>query len=266
MSVGAGASSTLRRWSVGAAIAGALIALVLCLPARWLAGPVQTLTRSHVQLVNASGTWWNGQADVVLSGGEDSRTRAALPGGVSWQLRPGLSPLARLRLSAACCTTQPLQLELRLGWGVRELRWKAGSLRWPTELLAGLGTPWNTLGLEGRMDIETPGLSVGVARGRLVLDGQVTVRALDLSSRLAMIRPLGSYQIEVRSGEAGGATEIALSTLRGDLQIQGTGQWVGGRLRFRGEAWASPQREAALANLLNIIGRRQGARSVINLG
>ena len=79
-------------------------------------------------------------------------------------------------------------------------------------------------------------------------------------------------QEEQRDGQAvgqhedGGATEIGLSTLRGDLQIQGTGQWVGGRLRFRGEAWASPNREAALANLLNIIGRRQGSRSIINLG
>ena len=116
------------------------------------------------------------------------------------------------------------------------------------------------------MDIETPGLSVALARGRLVVDGQVTVRAQDLSSRMATLRPLGSYQIDVRSGEDGGTTEIVLSTLRGDLQIQGTGQWVGGRLRFRGEAWASPNREAALANLLNIIGRRQGSRSIINLG
>lgn len=259
-------SQSLRRWSMGAALAGALAATLLFLPARWLAGPVASMTRSHVQLVNASGTLWNGRADVVLSGGEDSRTRASLPGGISWRLRPGLSPLASLSLTASCCTAEPLQLEFRLGWGLRELRWKAGSLRWPTELLAGLGTPWNTLGLEGRMDIETPGLSVALARGRLVVDGQVTVRAQDLSSRMATLRPLGSYQIDVRSGEDGGATAIVLSTLRGDLQIQGTGQWVGGRLRFRGEAWASPNREAALANLLNIIGRRQGSRSIINLG
>ncbi len=260
------APRSLRRWSVAAALTGAMVAILLFFPARWLAAPVASMTRSHVQLVNASGTLWNGRADVVLSGGEDSRTRASLPGGISWRLRPGLSPLASLRLSAGCCTAEPLQLEFRLGWGLRELRWKAGSLRWPTELLAGLGTPWNTLGLEGRMDIETPGLSVALARGRLVVDGQVTVRAQDLSSRMATLRPLGSYQIDVRSGEDGGATEIGLSTLRGDLQIQGTGQWVGGRLRFRGEAWASPNREAALANLLNIIGRRQGSRSIINLG
>ena len=38
------------------------------------------------------------------------------------------------------------------------------------------------------------------------------------------------------------------------------------RLRFEGVASAAPEREAALANLLNIIGRRSGARSIITIG
>ena len=48
--------------------------------------------------------------------------------------------------------------------------------------------------------------------------------------------------------------------------LSGNGQWVGKRLRFTGEASAAPGREAALANLLNIIGRRSGARSIITVG
>jgi general secretion pathway protein N len=47
------------------------------------------------------------------------------------------------------------------------------------------------------------------------------------------------------------------------LQLSGAGQWAGGRLRFRGQASASPEDEQVLGNLLNIVGRRQGARSVI---
>ncbi|MGE4050638.1 MAG: type II secretion system protein N, partial [Piscinibacter sp.] len=39
-----------------------------------------------------------------------------------------------------------------------------------------------------------------------------------------------------------------------------------GGVRFRGEARAAPGEEAPLANLLNIIGRRDGARSVISIG
>jgi general secretion pathway protein N len=37
-------------------------------------------------------------------------------------------------------------------------------------------------------------------------------------------------------------------------------------MRFRGEARASAGAEQALANLLNIIGRRDGARSLISVG
>ena len=37
-------------------------------------------------------------------------------------------------------------------------------------------------------------------------------------------------------------------------------------LRFRGEATAAEAEAAALSNLLNIIGRRNGARSVISIG
>ena len=39
-----------------------------------------------------------------------------------------------------------------------------------------------------------------------------------------------------------------------------------GSVRFAGEASAAPEREAALSNLLNIIGRRNGARSIITVG
>jgi general secretion pathway protein N len=37
-------------------------------------------------------------------------------------------------------------------------------------------------------------------------------------------------------------------------------------LRFEGEASAAPERAEALANLLNIIGRRDGTRSIIKVG
>ena len=42
--------------------------------------------------------------------------------------------------------------------------------------------------------------------------------------------------------------------------------WAGGRLRFRGVAEAAPGREVALTNLLNIMGKRQGTRSVFSIG
>jgi general secretion pathway protein N len=135
--------------------------------------------------------------------------------------------------------------------------------QWPAALLAGLGTPWNTLQLEGNLLLETQGLSVEWVQGRLAISGRAELRAQRLSSRLSTLRPMGSYRITV----LGGATPtLQLDTLEGSLQLTGKGQWVGSRLHFTGTASAAPDREAALSNLLNIIGRRSGPRSIITIG
>jgi general secretion pathway protein N len=74
---------------------------------------------------------------------------------------------------------------------------------------------------------------------------------------------MGSYRFSLTGGTP---VTLALTTLQGSLQISGSGQWVGGQLRFNGEASAAPEHQAALSNLLNIIGRRNGARSIIKVG
>jgi general secretion pathway protein N len=57
-----------------------------------------------------------------------------------------------------------------------------------------------------------------------------------------------------------------LSTLAGELLLSGSGQWTGSQWRFRGEARAAPGAEGELDNLLNFLGRRQGALSAISIG
>jgi general secretion pathway protein N len=59
---------------------------------------------------------------------------------------------------------------------------------------------------------------------------------------------------------------ITLSTLEGSLQLSGNGQLLHGRVHFSGEATAAPDAEAALSNLLNILGQRQGAKSILKMG
>ena len=86
---------------------------------------------------------------------------------------------------------------------------------------------------------------------------------MGLSSGLSTLKPMGSYRLSLTGGSA---TELTLATLEGSLQLSGSGRWVGSRLNFQGIASAAPGHEAALANLLNIIGRRDGARSIITLG
>ena len=249
-------------WALGGAVAGVLPALLVFAPAHWLAQGVARATAGQVQLLQARGTVWTGSAQLVLTGGSASQDRAALPGRLDWRIRPHWDGL-RAQVHAACCTPQPLQLRARPRWAGAQLTVLDGDSRWPAAVLTGLGTPWNTVQPQGQLALQTRGLAAHWSAGRMVLAGQVQLDALAMSSRLSTLRPMGSYRLALQGVEV---STLTLSTLAGDLQLSGTGQWVGQRLRFTGEASAAPEREAALSNLLNIIGRRSGARSLITVG
>jgi general secretion pathway protein N len=249
-------------WAVAGAVLGLVSALILFAPARWVASRVGSATAGQVLLHDARGTVWNGSAQLVLTGGAGSTDTAALPTRLNWRLRPGAAGL-NAQLNSACCTTEPLTVRLRPGWGRMQARVGDGQSRWPAALLQGLGTPWNTLQLDGDLVLDTKSLELDWAAGRLAVAGRAELTAQRVSSRLTTLKPMGSYRLTLAGGAVPG---LQLTTLDGSLQLSGSGQWVGSRLRFNGEAAAAPDREAALSNLLNIIGRRNGARSIITIG
>lgn len=249
-------------WAWGGALLGLALALVLFIPASWLAARVESATDGRVVLADARGTLWSGTANLQLTGGEGSTDLLALPTPLDWRIRPRWNGFL-VEMTTACCTQQPIAARVRPGWRRLALDVADARSQWPASLLAGLGTPWNTLQLDGDLVLATQGLSVEWAAGRLALAGRAELQAQRMSSRLSTLRPMGSYRITV----TGGATpNLQLETLEGSLQLSGAGQWVGERLHFNGVATAGPDREEQLSNLLNIIGRRSGPKSIISLG
>ena len=241
---------------------GVALTVVVFAPASWLADIVSSSSGGKVLLNDARGTVWSGSAQLVLTGGEGSRDRSTLPGALQWRMRPALTGL-NLAISAECCTPQPVLLQTAVQWGGVKATVLDGESTWPAGLLTGLGTPWNTMQPEGLMKVTTTGFSATWIEGRLTVAGQAVLDANNMSSRLSTLKPMGSYRLTVSGGAT---TRLQLETLDGSLQLSGNGEWVGSRLRFAGEATAAPDREAALSNLLNLIGRRTGARSVITVG
>lgn len=249
-------------WAVLGALLGLLVTLIWFAPAAWLVSAVANATAGQVQLVDARGSIWTGSARLVLAGGAGSRDRAALPGRMDWQLRPAWGGFG-VQVNADCCTTSPLQAHISPSLRGVSVQVRDASSQWPAGLLAGLGTPWNTVQAEGSLQLVTQGVTLAWFEGRMTLGGRTELQALGMSSRLSTLKPMGSYRVTL----TGGATPLLeLSTIEGSMQLSGTGRWVGPRLRFEGVASAAPEHEAALANLLNIIGRRNGARSIITLG
>ena len=262
------AQHAARRWALGGALAGALVAAIVYAPASWLAGALFRLSDERLMLADAQGSVWTGQAVLVLAGGPGSRDASALPGRLQWKLRPSWRGL-KLRARQDCCLNGELKLELRPSLSGFTLLVPArpdGVGRWPARWLGGLGTPWNTLQLGGSLQLATPGLTLQVVQGRARLSGSMDLTLQGVSSRLSPLDQLGSYRLSVRGDEGSGGAQLSLQTLDGALRLAGDGQWTGARVRFRGQAGAAPGQEGALANLLNIIGRRQGAVAIIAIG
>jgi general secretion pathway protein N len=249
-------------WGGLGTLLGIVLGVLLFAPARWLDAAVRQASQEQVQLHDARGTIWSGSAQVTLTGGAGSVAAASLPSRMTWELRPAWPGLS-MQLQAACCLVQPWRASLVPQWGGWRLSLSDSPSVWPALLLAGLGTPFNTLEPHGRLALSTQSLNLTWSEGRLQMAGSAQMDVQDLSSRLSTLSPMGSY----RFGLSGGAApQLQLSTLQGALQLTGQGQWVGGKLRFAGQASSAPEHQAALSNLLNIIGRREGARSVIQLG
>ncbi|RYF73071.1 MAG: type II secretion system protein N [Comamonadaceae bacterium] len=238
------------------------MALTLWAPARWLASALHSATGGQLQLINARGTVWNGSAGVALSSGAGGSDALSLPGRLSWRLRPRADGLSGT-LDLPCCASAPVGFAVRRAEGGVWLALQDSATRWPAAMLSGLGAPWNTLRLEGTLDLRTQGFSLHFQGRQLAIGGAATLDATDIASSLSTLRPLGSYRLALAGGAA---PSLLLTTLAGPLQLAGNGAWNGVALRFSGEASAAPGSEDALANLLNIIGRRQGARSIITLG
>ena len=283
----------MTRWALLGAVAGALFTLVLFAPAAWLAGAVASATDQRLLLADARGTVWNGNAVLVLTGGAGSRDASALPDRLHWRLRPEGLGLG-VRATQPCCLNGELRLRLAAGLGRVhiELPGEAAAAgagagtgtgtgaglavsrslgQVPASWLVGLGTPWNTLQPSGTLQLSSPGLLLEQVQGRWRFSGRVELTLATLASRLSTLDSLGSYRLTLSSDAAPGeAAQLQLLTTEGALQLSGSGQLLGAgaasRLRFRGQASAAAGFEAALGNLLNIIGRRQGAVSVISIG
>ena len=257
------------RWPLWlSALAGMLWALVAFAPASWLAGAVAAVTQQRVLLADAQGNWRDGSAQFVLSGGSQSRGPTLAPGRLHWRI--ALSGLWHGTLGVTLdwpdLAATPLVLLVQAniaGWTVQQQDPANWQTQFPAAVLEGLGTPWNTLALQGRVGLVLQHTRLESSAGRLRLDGRVQVDATDMTSRLSTVAPLGTYHLQV-DGDGANA-KIALSTLAGPLLMTGTGVWNGRQLQFAGSARAAPGQEQSLANLLSLLGQREGDKVRIAL-
>lgn len=269
-----------RRWGWWGAALGGLVGLVVYAPASWLAQGIVSLSGQRLLLAESQGTIWHGDAVAVLTGGVGSRDARALPGRLNWTMRLQGFGL-RLTLQHDCCMPTPVAVVVKGGLSristsvylqtsptdtsLAALQGSGEIGHWPAAWLEGLGTPWNTLQLGGVLRLYARDLSIELVQGRVRVQGQADLSLDNVSSRVTTLDRLGSYRLGLM-GDAQGQLQMSLSTMDGALQLSGRGGVSASGLHFRGEARANEAERGALDNLLNIIGRRSGDRSVISIG
>jgi general secretion pathway protein N len=234
-------------------------------PASWATAAFNRLSGERVLLLEPQGTIWHGSAYLALAAGPGGGAPMAWPHRLHWQLSAsGLTALSLRLQPEAQPQVQPwhaLMQWLPSGWQVQlsDVDW-----RLPSAWLSGLGSPWNTVQPEGQIRLQSQNWVWRQTGLQVQSSGQFTLTLEQFATRLSSLRPLGDYRLTVLGADS---VSVSLTTLQGPLHLQGHGVWQQGNLQFTGEAWApQPQDEPALANLLGVLGPRQGTRALLKVG
>jgi general secretion pathway protein N len=237
-----------------------LVTAAVLAPAQWLAAGVRNATQGRVDLAEATGTLWRGEATLVLAAGV---TRASLPERLKWQLSPLalLTGTVDLRVAHPSALSQPLTVRATM----RRVQAGPATLRVPAALLIGLGAPWNTVRPGGVLALTWDRLDIEPGR----LQGNFSAEWQFASSGLTPVSPFGHYRLQTNGVFPG--TQLDLLTISGPLELTGSGTIAeGGRLRFRGLARAAPGTDPAvktqLTGLISLLGRRDGEAAILNFG
>ena len=238
-------------WLLVVALAIALTMFVF-LPASWLGNMVERQTGGRLTLGDAQGTLWNGSAFVGGAPGEGGAVTPLLPGRFSWRLSPlVLVGRVDMQLENPQALAQPVQVTG--SWSQWQV--SAGQLLLPAEGLAGLGAPLNTLAPSGVLRLSWNRLDLVRQPNSVTVTGRTILSMNDMGSRMAPIKPLGSYEMVM--DWRGQQADLALRTVRGALLLSGNGTLQNGRLRFSGQASAADGYEETLGNMLNLLGQRR---------
>lgn len=248
----------MRRLAWSLALLTALAVALSMLPAAWLAAGLNrwVLASGRVTLVDAQGTAWNGNSLLAVS---DGRQALGLPGRLGWHLSPWRLLTGRLAVQLAHpALLQPIPVEAGAsGWTAG-----AGRARFAAETLVALGAPFNTLQPGGVIEVGWDTLA-GTRQDRPAgFRGQVTATWADAASSLTPVRPVGSYRL-VLTGR-GSDVDVALTTVRGPLELSGQGRWsASSGFTFDGFAAANPETLPQLNGLLSLLGQRAGDRALL---
>lgn len=234
-------------------------ALAYAVPAAWVTHQLASAAKGRVQIAHARGLWHRGNGILVLSSGSGGNDAVHWAQSVHWNVAPLQWPALWALQITLPQVGPPMTVTFRVGL----TSWSAQSAPWqglvPLNVLSGLGAPFNTLALEGKVKIGLSALQFSsIANNKAaVTKPNVQIYISGLRSALAQGVILGDYVISGQASATGGT--FALRTATGALLMEGNGLcMVKARLScsFNGTARAARHDDALLGNLLGLLGKQ----------
>lgn len=239
-------------WLGLVALLSVLLTVLFFLPASWIGLILEKQTGGRVSLGDIQGSFWHGSAFVGVASGQNGPVTPLFPGRFTWTISPViLLGQVAVKIENEKVLTPALEVSGNFS------QWHIGgsSLALASERLEGLGAPLNTIGPSGKVLLRWSELEVSREGSKVALNGNMRLEMNEMSARASSIKPLGSYHMAFQwHGES---ADLALSTTRGPMMLEGKGVLNQGRLQFSGKAYAEAGQEEKLANLLNLLGRRR---------
>ncbi|HEY5683588.1 MAG TPA: type II secretion system protein N [Sulfuricaulis sp.] len=226
-----------------------LLFLIIELPASWFAWGLNRYTQGSVQIDPFAGSLWNGKGRLIVY--YPSTTPHDL-GQAKWQINPFwlLTGLVQVTLQT---NQQDKRITTTLQLTKASFKLLDTDIEFPAAFLGQLHAPLSLISPQGSIKINTTGLLVaaGTMRGAAMLEW------LNAGSGLSSVQPLGDFRLDITAVDK--IANLKLTTLRGDLELTGQGQWQlrTGQLQISG--FALPRaRVGELESLLRMLGHDEG--------
>ncbi len=226
-----------------------LLFLIIELPASWFAWGLNRYTQGSVRIDPIAGSLWSGKGRLAIY--YPSTTPHDL-GQTKWQINPLWLLTGHARVSLQ--TNHPdKRITTTLVLTRTSLRLQDTDVEFPAAFVSQLHAPLSLIGPQGRVKISTSGLAVAPEK----MEGTAVLEWLNAGSSLSSVQPLGDYRLDITGADK--IANLRLTTLRGDLELTGQGQWQlpTGQLQISG--FALPRARAGeLESLLTMIGKDEG--------
>ncbi len=237
-----------HRYAVAALLCYFLF-LVVFAPARWAGWGVARLSQGRLSLTQATGNLWRGQGELILF---QSNTSPYYAGRVTWRINPLPVIIGRLSFSTQVSGTD-MQLDGNIDLSRGTVQLHNVKAEFPSVLITTFYPVAGLIAPSGRLRFNASTLLIG----RSEIKGEADLLWQNAASSLSSVNPLGDYRLYLNG--RGKVATVSLETMRGDLRLNGQGEWrvEEGRLQFRGSA-KQLARSAELEPLLALFGNDQG--------